>query len=59
MAYQLALPDPLRSMHDVFHVSVLCHYISYPSHVIDMSSLKVSDKASLIVDPIYIVDHHT
>jgi hypothetical protein len=59
MAYQLALPDPLRSMHDVFHVSVLCHYISYPSHVIDMSSLKVLNKVSLIVDPIYILDHHT
>jgi hypothetical protein len=41
MAYRLALPDSLRHMHDVFHVSVLRHYISDPTHVIDMSSLQV------------------
>ena len=39
MAYRLALPDSLRHMHDVFHVYVLRHYISDPTHVIDMSSL--------------------
>jgi hypothetical protein len=44
MAYQLALPDSLRCMHDVFHVSVLHHYILDPSHVIDMSSLQVSGR---------------
>jgi hypothetical protein len=38
MAYQLAMPDSLRRMHDVFHVSILRHYISDPTHVIDMSS---------------------
>ena len=39
VAYRLALPDSLRRMHDVFHVYVLRHYISDPTHVIDMSSL--------------------
>jgi hypothetical protein len=39
MAYRLALPDSLRRMHDVFHVSILRHYISDPTHVIDMNSL--------------------
>jgi hypothetical protein len=39
LAYQLAFPDSLRHMHDVFHVSVLRHYVSDPTHVIDMSSL--------------------
>jgi hypothetical protein len=39
VAYRLALPDSLRHMHDVFHVSILRHYISDPTHVIDMSSL--------------------
>jgi hypothetical protein len=39
MAYRLALLDCLRRMHDVFHVSVLRHYVSDPTHVIDMSSL--------------------
>ena len=46
-------------MHDVFHVSVLCHYISDPSHVIDLSSLQVSDEVALMVESINILDHHT
>jgi hypothetical protein len=39
MAYRLTLSDSLRHMHDVFHVSFLRHYISDPSHVIEMSYL--------------------
>ena len=39
MAYRLALPYSLRHMHDAFHVSILRHYVSDPTHVIDMSSL--------------------
>ena len=58
VAYRLALSDYLRCMHDVFHVSVLRHYISDPTHVIDMSSLQVSDKGALTADPICILDHH-
>ena len=58
MAYQLALPASLRCMHDVFHVSVLRHYISDPTHVIDMSSLQVFDEASLTAETVYILDHH-
>jgi hypothetical protein len=57
VAYRLAFPDSLRHMHDVFHVSVLIHYISDPSHVIDMSSLQVSDEGSLMENPIHILDH--
>jgi hypothetical protein len=58
MAYQLALPDSLRHMHDVFHVSILRHYVSDPTHVIDMSSLQVSTEGSLTEDPICILNHH-
>jgi hypothetical protein len=57
MAYRLALPDSLRRMHDVFHVSVLRHYISDPTHVIDMSSLQVSDEGALMAEPVRILDH--
>jgi hypothetical protein len=39
MAYQLALLDSLRHMHDSFHVSVLRLYVIDSTHVIDMSSL--------------------
>ena len=44
-------------MHDVFHVSFLRHYVSDPTHVIDMSSLQVSDEGALTTEPVYILDH--
>ena len=57
MAYRLALPDSLRRMHDVFHVSVLRHYISDPTHVIDVISLQVLDEGALMAELICILDH--
>ena len=57
MAYRLSLPDSLSRMHDVFHVSIFIHYVSDPTHVIDMSSLHVSDEGALAVEPICIMDH--
>jgi hypothetical protein len=44
------LPNSLRRMHDVFYVSVLRHYINDPTHVIDMSSLQVSDEGALTAE---------
>jgi hypothetical protein len=44
-------------LHDVFHVSVLRHYISDPTHVIDLSSLQVSDEGALMAEPVRILDH--
>jgi hypothetical protein len=58
VAYQLALHDSLRHLHDVFHVSILRHYISDLSHFIDMSSLQVSDEGSLMEEPIHIFYYH-
>ena len=58
VAYRLALPDSLRCMHDVFHISVLRHYISDPTHMIDKSSLQVSDEGALTAEPVHILDHH-
>jgi hypothetical protein len=57
MTYRLALPDYLSCMHDIFHVSVLRHYVSDPTHVIDMSSLQVSDEGALTMKPIHIMYH--
>ena len=57
MDYRLALCDYLRCMHDGFHVSVLRHYVSDPTHVIDISSLQVSDEGVLTTEPIRILDH--
>jgi hypothetical protein len=57
VAYRLAFPDSLRHMHDVFHVSVLIHYISDPSQVIDMISLQVSDEGDIMAEPTHILEH--
>jgi hypothetical protein len=57
VAYRLALPHSLRRMHDVFHVYVLRHYVSDPTHVIDMSSLQVLHEGSDTTEPIHILDH--
>jgi hypothetical protein len=35
----------------------LRHYISDPTHVIDMSSLQVSDEGVLMAEPVRILDH--
>jgi hypothetical protein len=45
-SYRLSLFDSLRHMHDVLHVSVLRHYVSDPTHVIDMSSLQALDEGA-------------
>jgi hypothetical protein len=58
VAYRLALPDSLRLMHDVFHVSILRHYISDPTHVIDLSSLQLSEWGALMAELVHILYHH-
>ena len=35
VAYRLALPPSISSVHKVFHVSMLWKYTSYPTHVVD------------------------
>jgi hypothetical protein len=57
MAYQLALPDSLMCMHNVFYVYVLRHYISDPTHVIDMSYLQVLGEGAITTETICILDH--
>ena len=57
MAYRIALPNSLRCMHDFFHVSVLRHYISDPTNVIDMSSLQVLDEGALTTELVRILDY--
>jgi len=39
VAYRLALPPVLHRMHNVFHVSVLRHYVPDASHILDWKQL--------------------
>jgi hypothetical protein len=46
----------LYCMYDVFHVSILHHYILDSSHVLDSSNLQVSNKGTLNSKLVSIVD---
>jgi hypothetical protein len=43
VAYRLVLPPHLHRIHNVFHVSVLCHYVADESHKLNWKELQVSD----------------
>ncbi|XP_070660578.1 uncharacterized protein [Malus domestica] len=42
IAYKLELPPELFKVHDVFHVSMLRHYVADPSHVIPPQPLEIN-----------------
>ena len=56
MAYEIALPPPLASIHNIFHVSQLRKYVSDPSHIIESDSIQVKENLSFEVKPIKILD---
>ncbi|CAM8929358.1 unnamed protein product [Rhodiola kirilowii] len=43
VAYRLALPPTLSSMHPVFHILMLRKYISDPSHVLEYERVQMDD----------------
>ena len=55
IAYKLALPPSLSSVHDVFHVSMLRKYIVDPTHVIDYKRLEIEEDLSYQEKPIRIL----
>lgn len=56
VAYHLALPPELSSVHHVFHVSMLRMYISYPSHVLQNSNLQLYENLTYEEEPTIIID---
>ena len=59
VAYELALPPSLSSIHGVFYVSMLRKYISEPSHVLSYESLDLKPDLSYEEIPIRILDKST
>ncbi|XP_061358741.1 uncharacterized protein LOC133302928 [Gastrolobium bilobum] len=51
VAYQLALPPNLANLHDVFHVSQLCRYISNDSHIVQPDDIEVKKDLKFVVGP--------
>eukprot|EP00253_Pinus_taeda_P028062 PITA_28062 len=56
IAYRLALPPHLHRIHNVFHVSVLRHYIADQSHNLQWKELQVSDEGVISVEPLRILE---
>nr|XP_016467519.1 PREDICTED: uncharacterized protein LOC107790127 [Nicotiana tabacum] len=56
VAYRLALPLELSSVHSVFHVSMLKKYFHDLSHVIDRQDIEFDDTLSYEEVPVAIID---
>lgn len=56
VAYQVTLPLSLLNLHNVFHVSQLCKYVPYPSHVIQSHDMQIRDNLTYETFPLGIED---
>ena len=56
VAYRLVLAPHLHKTHNVFHVSILRHYVADESHKLNWKELQVSDVGTLTVEPLHILD---
>ena len=56
VAYWLALPLSLSSVHDVFHVSMLQKYTPDPTHIVDWGELVVDTDGNFEEGPVRIMD---
>ncbi|XP_070035025.1 uncharacterized protein [Nicotiana tomentosiformis] len=58
MAYKLALPPSLATVHSVFHGSMLRKYHGDPSHVLDFSSVQLDNDITYEEEPVAILSQH-
>ena len=56
VAYQLALPPNMSSVHEVFHVSMLWRYTPDPAHVMDWGEIEVDTDETFEEGPVCIMD---
>ena len=56
VAYRLALPPSLSSVHEVFHVSMLRKYTPDPAHVVDWREIIVDTDGTFEEGPVRILD---
>ncbi|KAJ4978526.1 hypothetical protein NE237_009306 [Protea cynaroides] len=52
VAYQLALPPPMSSVHNVFHVSLLKKYVRDPSHILSADPPDLTEDLTFEVVPV-------
>ncbi|KAL5572944.1 hypothetical protein UlMin_022541 [Ulmus minor] len=56
VAYRLALPPNLASVHNVFHVSMLKKYVPDKSHVLEQEPIEIHEDLSLQERPVRILN---
>ena len=56
VAYRLALPPSLSSIHEVFHVSMLRKYTPDPTHVVNWGEIIVDTDGTFKEGPVRIMD---
>ena len=56
VAYRLALPLSLSSVHEVFHVSMLWKYTPDPNYVVDLGELIIDTYGTFEKGPMHIMD---
>ena len=56
VAYRLALPPSMSSVHKVFHVSILRRYTPDPAHVVDWGEIEVDIDGTFEEGPMCILD---
>ena len=56
VAYRLALPPSLSSVHEVFHVSMLRKYTPDPAHVVDWGGIVVDTDETFEEGPVRIMN---
>ena len=56
VAYWLALPSILSSVHNVFHVFMLWKYTRDPTHVVDWGEFVVDTDGTFEEEPVRIMD---
>ena len=55
VAYWLELPQNLKRIHDVFHISMLRKYIVDPSHVLEAPPIELEENLLFKVQPMGII----
>ena len=56
VAYRLALPPSMSSVHEVFHISMLRRYTPNPAHVVDWGEIEVDMDGTFEEGPACIMD---
>ena len=56
VAYRLALPPSMSSVHEVFHDSMLRRYTPDPAHVVDWGEIEVDMNGTFEEGPVCIID---